>query len=129
MIIVAAPTKNAASPIPVTTRIAISHQSACDEAVHGGRRRDDERAADDEHASAHAVADAARERSQRDRAERERADGDTDRDLAQSELVLDVVRDDRREHREREEVREPARDDEHEAPRQQALRARRGRVH
>ena len=85
----------------------MSHHSAGDEPVTRGRHRDDERAADDQHPPAESVADPARERPQHDRTERERTDRDTDRDLAEPELVLDVVRDDRREHREREEVARP----------------------
>ena len=78
-----------------------------DEPVARGRHRDDHRAADDQHPPAELVADPARERPQRDRTERERTDCHADRDLAEPELVLDVVRDDRCEHRQPEEVARP----------------------
>ncbi len=90
------------------------------EPVQDRRRCDHRRAPDDQCPPSDGVADPSGVRAKHHRANRERTHRDTDGGVAVPELILDVVRDHRRQHRERKEVTQPARDDEHE-PRGQQL--------
>ena len=107
---VAAPTKNAASPTPVSTRAATRNPSDSTTPYSAIDTRHDGSADDDEDAPAESVAQPPDVRPQQHRADEQRSHGDPDADVAAAEAVLDVLGHDGEHGAEREEVREPRAD-------------------